>query len=872
MNRFAFALIALGGFAAFTCGAGIVHSPYAAFVANYNGATFSNGPQVDENGGIWSYGYRYSIASTELTAFSETKFTRSASALGGLAKIVGASFMPYVTINPTQSNVKDVGSTPKRAATPGDEFIVQPGTPSTGGANCGVPVIRFTAPRTGCYSLTAVCEPLSGNISSEDGVTSFHVLVNGRIVAERDVRHWQSGNSDWPGEIYTFDIKGIVLAKGEYVELVTSTGLKSATGKDLSYSNDSASVKIEVSEDEHFYSLGHDMVASNATGAPANPLCDGRWTICQGAYFAGDPFPDGLTSLRWGFSRDTHFFGLSADGTTGRSQTYVCANTSPVSQTCLTSTLEPAEIVLTPTSTNTVILRFTTPVDGTWRVTTTARNLQESDDTSAATAGVCVRGFAGGRILFARAVGNPRSASGAGARASATLTGLTSRLKAGAFIDLTVDPRGSNAYDPTGLKLFVEKVDDGERTFSNAGVSFAAEAAKLAAAQNPFVDADGVTWEVGESATAFGAFMRLPYFADHVTGYLAGWRPSATDNLPRLLANYNRRLLTAAESANDKGQVMYDDEFFLHPKNGRYCVLRYYAPSTGVYRVNAAFRDVSWLDWAQTDPGVWCHVRANGSIVASDRAVRQEKNPWSREVAVLTPQKLYLKAGEPIDLSAGIDRQESCDSTFVSGTIEGEGLAEGNFVNVDFRVAAGEAFAGRGRIGWAEPRWNAVTVGSGSSVTKAHLRTADGTRTTVSVTVARASGAAIATMTDATDNAFLASGILSEGKDDGYAFVISGLEPNAAYRLCLYGGGKVGDDAANRAAFAVGTVSARADYSWFRRNRGEQAIIDWTADANGEICGTFAAAQNAPVGFFGLQIAGDAFTTVPPPGLMVIVK
>lgn len=66
--------------------ADIVHTPYAAFVANCTSGSFSNGPQTDENGGIWSYGYRGSVASTGLNAFDATQFTRTG--LSGTVPVV----------------------------------------------------------------------------------------------------------------------------------------------------------------------------------------------------------------------------------------------------------------------------------------------------------------------------------------------------------------------------------------------------------------------------------------------------------------------------------------------------------------------------------------------------------------------------------------------------------------------------------------------------------------------------------------------------------------------------------------------------------------------------------------------------------------
>jgi len=437
-------LVALCG--AFAGAADIVHSPYAAFVANYNGETFANGPQVDANGGVWSYGYRAAVASTSLNSFSQDKFTRASSALGGMNKQVDSSFIPYIAINPTATDVTDQGASPFRPVTPGNEFVVQPGNRSAGDANCGLPVIRFAAPRTGRYSVSAVCETLA-NSSEDDGVTSFHLLVNGSVVEERDLAH-VSGS----GTTYTFAKSGILLGFGETIELVVGPGM-TALRNAISYSSDSSSVKIEIveAEAEGLFSLGDDMAANILAGNSDNPFLEGRWTAGRYDRDTENPYPQSITSLLWGFSRDTYFVGYNEDGSTTKNL-YCCVNTNDQVRTALSSQeMDPHEVIIMPSGARNADVRFVTPERGMWRITARVRNLQNST-TDDDTCGVRVFLLAEGACLADELLATP------GTKVSREIEVVTSRLKSGAVVDLVLDSRGNASNDPVGVKLFVEKV------------------------------------------------------------------------------------------------------------------------------------------------------------------------------------------------------------------------------------------------------------------------------------------------------------------------------------------------------------------------------------------------------------------------------
>lgn len=679
--------------------------------------------------------------------------------------------------------------------------------------------------------------------------------------------------------IETLEAKSILLERGEFVDLVVGPGLE---GADVSH--DASSVKITVTElDCDLYSLGEDMAANINAGNEDNPFCGGRWTAAQYTKLTSqDPYPASgkMNPLKWGFSRDENFVGYSEKGTTERAPVYCCVNIRDTPQTTIVP-LDPGEIFVLPAVDHNADFRFTTPCDGTWRVRTKVRNLQVADSDNSQT-GIGVFCLAGGHRLFYAALRNPKG----GTVQSTDQTATTSHLKAGAFIDLVIDSLGNSDSDTIGLKFYVEKIDDADCTFMDGGHAFNVEMAKKDKATNPFTDANGVTWEVGQTAGAEGAYSKLPFYLERVPGLLAGWTPSSGAVLPRLQANFNQRLVAGTEKGTagsgvgiDNDADLYDDEFYLHPNTGAYGVLRFFAPSTGVYRVRSAFRDVSQGDVGHNNPGVNCMVRANehtlGSgfacIVPSNRlnatTQKTEVYYWQRQVAFIEKDRVYLRQGEPIDFSVGVDRATQFDVTAVSCRVEPDGGFEENFVNVDFKAAAGAAFAGRGRIGWAEPRWNAMVVG-GTEASKQNLRMADGVRSTMTLAITHG-GAAIATGARESDVALLTSGVRSENTSDVYTFTLGGLTPNAAYRLCLYG--RAIDKNQSRPQFTVGGTTTYADGTWFQRGIADLGIIDAKADANGEIIGTFKSSGQTTVDFFGLQVGGT-FEAAPPTGMSILIK
>lgn len=92
------------------------------------------------------------------------------------------------------------------------------------------------------------------------------------------------------------------------------------------------------------------------------------------------------------------------------------------------------------------------------------------------------------------------------------------------------------------------------------------------------------------------------------------------------------------------------------------------------------------------------------------------------------------------------------------------------------------------------------------------------------------------------------------GAEDTYAFTISNLKANESYTLYLY---SANGAASGNAAFTVGGVTKGTDRPWTLGETPMLARFDVVSDAQGEIAGTFAAADGSGGAFNGLTLVGD---------------
>ena len=159
-----------------------------------------------------------------------------------------------------------------------------------------------------------------------------------------------------------------------------------------------------------------------------------------------------------------------------------------------------------------------------------------------------------------------------------------------------------------------------------------------------------------------------------------------------------------------------------------------------------------------------------------------------------------------------------------------------------------------------------------------NLKLADGkTYTTVQVGVTRRNGniSASAANTSGT-NAMIRDGIVSADPSDIYDFALSGLTPNAEYDLTFYS--RTLETTRNNAfvagAFTIGGVTKNSTEDWFAHSH-DCATFKVTADANGQVVGTYASAS--PLGterafWCGFSVTGKAFPPAPVPGMAILIR
>ena len=292
--------------------------------------------------------------------------------------------------------------------------------------------------------------------------------------------------------------------------------------------------------------------------------------------------------------------------------------------------------------------------------------------------------------------------------------------------------------------------------------------------------------------------------------------------------------------------------------------LRAEVPSNGIYCVRSYARDLNG-NTGSTYDGVCVIISAGGYSPASAVVSRDNGDAYPYEAA-LSADRLWMKQGEALYFTVDPRTDNASDATSVSACYEKVGEVTAHVVNIDIAgsgTGRRSAYTGRGREGWGMA-WNALHPGAASSASVVNCREDDGnTPRNVSLSITRSSGAAIATANPQTGCAMLDSAVASTGAGDAYAFTLSNLEPGASYSLYLYGTGD--------ASFAVGGETKGLEEPWCAKDANVLARFDVTADANGEVSGTFSATSASGAAFGGLTIVGE-FPTYTPPGMMLILR
>ena len=853
---------------AFAASARTVYDAGKALRQNCESGSYANS-YTDENGGIWAY-----LAASSPTNSGVALEMHAAKEDGKLdGWHVADQSYPKIMVNVSGQPMESAYLGSSGNLVEADELILHPG--DSGNAYA---VLRFTVPQDGWYSAFASFHDISYQESpapssgvdvhvtlGSEGAIYDTELAGSLVTLESVPAYWGEANRT---QRFDYQMPVRYLTQGMRIQFVVGP-------KDVdswTHMNDGTGVKaLVVREDEgRFYDSGVAFMA-NVDGSYENPYGTaqhGTWHALLsnlGAAAAATDFlswiPQNLeNSFDHGFTQQCTFNdSLTGFNTTDAgNEPYVTVNMAddPVKK------VSPRELYVHPPNhavNKCTDVRFRPPEAGRYSASVVVRYLENG-----ANDGVEVF------LVVADQVVTNAIVSGDHVKSTAHLTFDNLLLATAEPVDILVSPRGAYWSDGVAVSAIFRREDD---AVYDANKSFYAhhEAGNTSV---PFSDVlgGGAQWLLGTMTgswlpDSFATLQGFVYRQNSNSAGLSWWEhspDSSGSRYPRIAMTTN----AVASSDNTFYITPYPrlaiaaNEIFAHPAapgQSTSCVaVRAVVPSNGIYRVRGHARD---LDNTQPNNNGTRLTLALGGYIPATRFVQMDP-PVPAGVsceASLEGDRLWLKAGETFDAVVDPEGNYFCDSTGLGLCYEREGDGTASVVNVDFTgTGTGKLSANtaRGREGYGDClSWTALRPGGEASAVVDGCRDADGTTSrNMAVSLTRMSGAAIATGTAATGATLLDSFITSSGVDDTYTFTISKLKANEPYTLYLY---SANGRTSGNAAFTVGGVTKGVDGIWSIGATPMLTRFDVVSDANGEISGTFAAADGNGGVFNGLTLVGD---------------
>lgn len=826
-------------------------------------------------GGVWSYmrSSSYDGARTLLPSVRSRTDTETDS--GGRAIVWqrgparSSSASPVICVNPTVwPDAKTFMRGSDWPTIPSGGLSCHPGNTTDEGSQCVV--LRFTTPRDGRYAVTA--KAWNRNV----GKTAVTLLVNGAV--RRDRIAWTSSASAVTTN--DFSLAYATYSAGDTIELAVDgdgTFSSNATGLDFC-------ITEEVGE---VHDAASGFLGNIASGTPTNPYTDsfGTWT---GYYTdsAGTP-TNGVRKLFGNKSYVRRDQGNAMAGmsmNSSKTVPYMVVNrldamaveTNSVGKATTIQGMGfwPGEIMtlMSYTSFTLTVLQVKPNDGGIYDVGLSVRDMYLG--TAEATKGVNVWLLQGGVVLAKTYV----SAEAGVPSASLFVKGLT--VLPQIPIAVAIDDNGNNGNDGTGISwAFVKTGTRSPAYDANAAMKANMESAEPT---NPFAQG-GATWTAGQCwkswKGAFGAYkvQQLKY-----GGTTKGWGENDSTS-PFIAVNVAGRTVYADEmnATRDAGT----DMLFGHPKSDNSAtVLRFKAPADGIYSATAWFVDLS-AGGNGDDAGVDVHLLAKG-FHADSALARLYSSPTGEEAQRLSADRLFLQTGETVTFAIGANGGYTSDLTGFYAWLDPESDAStAQWINIDInsRDAAGNQYAGAGRVGHATDKWNGLAVKDGSSsYVSRQFYAGSGIRTGVTLSIAKTDGVlAVSTENGATDTsapALFSDGIVSSGDADVTAFTLSGLLPGAKYELYFFSRALTGTPPVTaqsivHGVFMAGGETATSDKCWFADDLGDYARVSAVSDAEGRIMGTFRSASNDASAFWcGMQVLGSGFSQYTPLGMTISFK
>ena len=854
------------------CYAGaIVHSPVEAF-----SDLEQNNPMTDSRGATWTVSRRAAandaLSPDALLDLHVAKAT-CPSLVGFSGRTAdGTATEPHVRVNTSGTTVMD-GSSVYYA---GEIFLHPDGVLASARPRVA---LSFTAPRNGWYSLSARFR--TTGVSSEGSIDAA-ILLDGQILHQEQISRQGQTEPVW-GRPFAFSHR--FLNKGARLDFVVGPGWTDVP--EFSHHYDATALALSLVEEDpaavpDFAVQGVANLAASIqaldpatqTGASFPDVSGlGTWSVYQ-CYSSGDTLdgaaPVGMSRIagtEFG-SRGVKFMSAQTGAGEPHVQVYSLADAQTTGYYGVVipddplpyGMVGPDEVLVHPGNEGPtcVALRFMPASEGAYVVSVRARDISRGASAPAEHDGVTVKVFVDGLLSSADHVSQE---SGCG---YLFVEPRLMNVRAQAPIDVIVDPRGFYACDGTSLMVRITKLPSAFAPGWNLADALRSETAKhRTGAVNPF-SYGGAAWTAGASTKLgrSGDFAALTDWKDEGGGCLEGFM--RTSGIPVVYGNAAASTVSgnAGSPAIPNGQNFYQNEFFIHPDSGTYGVLRFTAPSNGVYAVEAVCRDICVGLQGAADCGVDCHVVANDAVVASDYATCDQNQPlhW----ATLRPERLYLMAGDVLELAVGPRgmRVTNCDATAVHATIHPQDPLR--VVSCDVTPVGTAVFSGTGRVGFPAGRWTQLPVADGASdsASAEGLKDDVGRRTGVNVVLDPPRDGAIRVSAGAAGA--LSDGAYAPDEKTVYGWTLSGLVPSAKYRLYLYGTGG--------ATFAAGDATAVLSAPLHTPYGKDYAVLDVTASEQGTVVGTFCGTAGVPAVFCGLQIEGGAFMAHVPRATQLLLR
>ena len=861
-----------------TASARTVYDAGKALRANFaENATPAN-PYTDENGGVWKYSSAAGVAPyTDLGDFKSSYATIDNGQLQGW----GGASSPHLKVNVTGRTLTSSGfMTGDCEPIEADEMVFHPGQ---SGNSCMV--LRFVVPEAGWYSaFVSFHDTSKETAATASSGASVHVTLGGDKILAQGVVSLEGVTG--ATKRFDFQMPTRHLAKDTEIRFAVNNN-KGASG--TSHASDATGVKVfVVKEDEgEFYDSGVAMLNNVAATPYANPfgtIADGTWYFLTAAAPAAQTAPANVSlsatsRIVTEATSSTYLKGV-ANAANGQSP-FVLVNTSSSVQS---TAVAPGELKVHPRAGDTTlktwtVVRFRPPQSGYYSASIVARDVDRADLSTYSTAdGVDVYLYVSDTLVT-----NAYISLETAVACTAHFTFDDRFLVAGEPVDIVVSPHGQINNDATGVSAIFRREPGG---VYDAGKSFYANRLH----ENTGFEFDdllgGAQWFLGAKTNAWcGAQFYEELTASQVAGgaktkwWMQG-RFTSYSEYPYFVMATNGTATADSTFASSSDLLAASPQEFVAIVNepgyqSSSPTLKATVPSDGVYRARSYARDLN----NGSGDGVLASVVANGHVAATSPVMR-DSGGTIYETA-LGADRLWLKGGERIEYVVDPLTSRDADPTGLSACYERVGDATAHVVNIDFGVPSSVAgrfsnHTGAGREGWSDwNKWNALRISNSTPASSASVDNcceADGeTKRNVTLTLARTSGNVTKGYTSGsmpTGSALHNNWAASTGPSDTYTFTLSKLKKNEPYTLYLY---SAKGGAAGNASFTVGGVAKTPDETWNLRDTKVLARFDATSDANGQITGTFAAADANGGAFNGLSVVGN-FPDYDPPGMIIILR